>query len=576
MKNKVIKCIIFFSLILLFSCAHVEYLEHIGIEYSDNRTGLKYIYDNELYPSAKSDIIPFSIRFISLTKNKVDTEPVNISNLIIENTSTVASHSGYSYSIINKGQLVPEYQRSYTISFPSPQYYNSVEGITTFRGNNYRNTSSYGLSDIKEKKLEIVWDKSIGAIDTWTGVGWTGQPVIVKWPEETKKIMNIVSDKKEKTDLIEVIYGTLDGKIYFLDLDDGQNTRPPINTGFSMKGSVAVDPRGFPLLFAGQGINSNKGVYSDFKFRIFSLTDQSLLHYISGNDPFAYRIWGAFDSSPLIDANTDTMIQCGENGIIYTAKLNTTYDQSKGTISISPQYSNFRYKSPYYTTIGVENSPAAYKNLIYFTDNSGLLQCLDINTLKPVWIYNVKDDSDSTIIIEEISEDEVYLYTACEVDIQRKGGLAYMRKFNALTGKLIWENSIQCLYDPDVNGGALASPVSGEFKISNIIYFNIARTSDNPWGGILYAFDKDTGETIWEKTLGYYCWSSPLAIYDYQGNGYLIVCDSGGYMRLIDGLTGETLDSIFLGANMEGSPAAFNDMIVIGTRGQQIFGVRIK
>jgi len=205
-----------------------------------------------------------------------------------------------------------------------------------------------------------------------------------------------------------------------------------------------------------------------------------------------------------------------------------------------------------------------------------LLQCLDINTLKPVWIYNVKDDSDSTIIIEEISEDEVYLYTACEVDIQRKGGLAYMRKFNALTGKLIWENSIQCLYDPDVNGGALASPVSGEFKISNIIYFNIARTSDNPWGGILYAFDKDTGETIWEKTLGYYCWSSPLAIYDYQGNGYLIVCDSGGYMRLIDGLTGETLDSIFLGANMEGSPAAFNDMIVIGTRGQQIFGVRIK
>ena len=577
MRKKLFSCFVLICLVLLFSCAQVEFLEPAESrpEESD-RSGLEFHYDKEKYPPKTPVYDSSSIRYLDLTSEKVYPPLIDTSALSIDTYSKVSGRTGYAYSVIHKGQLTSSYQRAYDISFPAPSHYNSVEGILSFRGNNYRNTAAYGLADIKEKKLEIVWDKSIGSIDSWTGVGWTGQPTLVKWPEETKSIMNISAEKKAKDDLVEVIYGTMDGNIYFLDLEDGQSTRSPINTGFSMKGSVAVDPRGYPLLYSGQGINSNRGVYSDFKFRIFSLIDQKQLYTISGTDPFQYRNWGAFDSNPLIDGKTDTLIQAGENGILYTAKLNTKYNPSEKTISIQPEFSNFRYKSPYHTTVGMESSPVGYKNLVFITDNSGMLQCLDINTMSPVWVHHVSDDSDATMILEEVSDTQVYLYTGCEVDHQGPGGSTYMRKFNALTGEKLWERSIRCYYDKDVNGGAMASPAIGEMNVSDYVYFNIARTHESPWGGILYCFDKNTGESVWEKTLGYYCWSSPVIVYDYDQNAYLIICDSGGYMSLLDAKTGELYDQISLYANVEGSPAVYENMIVIGTRGQQIFGVKIK
>jgi len=98
-----------------------------------------------------------------------------------------------------------------------------------------------------KKKLEKVWSIKIGYIDTWTGVGWNGQPAIVKWSNELRKKMNLFQDKKDKNDLKEVIYATLDGKIYFLDLDDGSYTRNPINVGAPLKGSVTVDPGVIPF-----------------------------------------------------------------------------------------------------------------------------------------------------------------------------------------------------------------------------------------------------------------------------------------------------------------------------------------
>ncbi|WP_190014528.1 hypothetical protein [Geosporobacter subterraneus] len=47
-------------------------------------------------------------------------------------------------------------------------------------------------------------------------------------------------------------------------------------------------------------------------------------------------------------------------------------------------------------------------------------------------------------------------------------------------------------------------------------------------------------------------------------------------MFLIEGLTGKVLDCIDLGANVEGSPAVYENMAVVGTRGQKIFGIALK
>ncbi|NTV91672.1 MAG: PQQ-binding-like beta-propeller repeat protein, partial [Clostridiales bacterium] len=404
---------------------------------------------------------------------------------------------------------------------------------------------------------------------------------------------NINSEKKQKQDLKEVIYATLDGNIYFMDLDDGQNTRSPINVGSPHKGSVAIDPRGYPLLYAGQGIPEVAGKKIPIGYRIYSLIDQKNLYFINGMDKDAKRYWGAFDSGALIDASSDTFIECGENGLLYTGKLNTNFNIEKKTISIKPELVKYRYKSPISTKIGTENSPVVYKNYIYFADNNGVFQCVDLNTLKTVWERDVTDDTDSTPVLEETPEG-VFIYTACEVDHHKEEGASYLRKLNAADGGLLWEVKVPCVYDSKTNGGALATPVVGKNDISNLVIYNIAKTPKDEsaaasttaspipspkirsYGGKLVALDKSTGKVVWSVKLNNYCWSSPVAVYDKSGKSCLIVCDSAGHVSLLEGTSGKILDTISIGANIEASPAVYDDMIVIGTRGCKIWGISIK
>jgi len=51
----------------------------------------------------------------------------------------------------------------------------------------------------------------------------------------------------------------LDGKIYFLDLDDGSYTRNPINVGAPLKGSVTVDPGVIPFSIQVKALDEVKG-----------------------------------------------------------------------------------------------------------------------------------------------------------------------------------------------------------------------------------------------------------------------------------------------------------------------------
>lgn len=479
----------------------------------------------------------------------------------------------YQYRILADGQLVDSYQRESPISMGEGEDYAQVEGILTFRGNNYRDTAAYGTVPDDANGLEVVWSKKIGGIDNWVGVGWTGQASIVRWPEETRRLMNINAEKKEKDGLKEVIYGTLDGHIYFLDLDDGKATRDPIAVPSSIKGSVSVDPRGLPLLYCGQGIDTVKGHDVELGTRIFSLIDQKKLFFLDGRDEFSLRHWYAADCSPLVDAGSDTLIHLGENGITYTIKLNSNFDPQTGALSIDPVVDRLVYKSKISKRPGMENSPAIYDHYAYYTDNSGLLVCLDLNTMSPVWLGDVGDDSDASIVIEE-DADGVWLYTACELDFNGLTGDIYCRKFNALTGEEIWKIPVPCSrYKEDVEAGSYATPAVGKGSLSRFVYFNIARTSDG--GGRLGAVDKQTGEVVWQIGTGGISWSSPVCVYDSKGRGYLIYCNSKGNVRLLDGLTGEQLAEVTLDANIEASPAVFDDMLVIGTWGAHIYGVRI-
>ena len=468
------------------------------------------------------------------------------------------------------------------IDFGDSSKYSDLEGVTAFRGNNYRDSASFGTRTVSQKKLEIVWTQPLGAISAhgsyWPGSGWTGQPLLVHWPEDVRNMMNINQDMKSK-DLVEVIYPVLDGNIYFLDLETGKPTRNKIEIGYPIKGTAMLDPRGYPVLYTGMGINENNGKFTEYKYRIINLLDQKELYTIFGRDELAFRGWGATDSSALLDKNTDTLLSCGENGLVYKVKLNTKFDKQAGTLTMAPNLTKYRYRSPYSDEQGIESSPAIYKNYMYFNDNGGTLQCLDLNTMKPVWIYNTEDDTDSTTVIEETSEG-VFLYTANQVDKRGENGKnktanCEIRKFNALTGEVIWQKDYQCLYNYYINGGALATPVVGKDDISDIVIYSICFTGSNQ-DGVLVALNKKTGEEVWKKKLPAYSWSSPLDFKSSDGKTYVVYCDFAGKMYLIDPIDGKTLHTISLGKNVESSPSIYNDMIVVGSYDQKIFGIRIK
>ncbi|AGC67546.1 pyrrolo-quinoline quinone repeat-containing protein [Thermoclostridium stercorarium subsp. stercorarium DSM 8532] len=482
------------------------------------------------------------------------------------------------YRIYSDTTPLDSYQSADMIVFGAPETYSALEGITTFRGNHYRDGAAYGTRKVVEKKLEIVWtSEEIPLIDPqWPGVGWTGQPLIVHWPEKIRKIMNLYPEYKKK-DFVEVIQATLGGVIYFLDLETGKPTRPFIDIGFPIKGTPLVDPRGYPVLYVGMGINSlQNGKTGTWKYRIFSLLDNSEIFSIPGIDSTVPRNWGAFDSTGLVHAGTDTFIQCGENGLLYKIKLNTDFDPENGKLSVSPEVIKYRYTHLFRNkkSYGIENSPAFYRDLIFFADNGGMLQCLDINTLKPKWAFNLGDDTDATPVIEE-TPDGVFLYIGNQVDHQNSGGYATVRKINALTGEQIWSRSYKCYKDELINGGVFSAAVVGTGDISDMVIFNISKTGTE-WGGKLVALDKNTGEEIWVKDLTSYGWSSPVVFSSDDGKSYMIFCDSAGRMFLIDPKTGETLDTISVERNVESSPAIYNNMVVVGSYARKIFGIRIR
>ena len=487
---------------------------------------------------------------------------------------------GVDWEIINAGSIVDSIP-STSISFGKPEDYFALPGIATFRGNNFRNSAVYGTATVTDKTISKAWSSNIGSLNGWPGSGWTGQPLMVQWDQETKNIMNMYPEKKAKEGLVEVIYATLDGNIYFYDLDDGSYTRKPIYVGMNFKGAGSLDPRGYPIMYVGSGDYMSGKVP---RLYMISLIDGSILYEKSGNDAFSLRPdWTAFDSSPLVDAETDTLIWPGENGILYTIKLNTQYNKAAGTLKIQPEE---LVKTRYYTDrsgtgsywIGYEPSCVIVDRYLYISENGGMFFCIDLDTMKLVWAQDTRDDSNSTPVFEWDGLDGGYIYTAPSLHWTAKDGKGYISiyKLNAKTGEIVWELKFDCGTVDGVSGGVQSSPLLGKpgTELEGLILYTVARTP-GMWDGKLVAIDTKTGNIVWEKYMDNYAWSSPVAVYDDAGKAYVIFCDSVGTMKMLDS-KGTVLSTMNLGSNIEASPAVFNNTLVVGTRGQQIFGIKIK
>ncbi|MBE6934590.1 MAG: pyrrolo-quinoline quinone [Ruminococcaceae bacterium] len=487
------------------------------------------------------------------------------------------------WETIADGNIVTSYQRPASIHFGAGDSYFQLPGISGFRGGNYRTSATYGTVNVTAKKLTPVWNRDIDALPkassgAWTGAGWTGQPLIVEWDNETKSHMNLYPSAKAKNDLVEVIYATLDGNIYFYDLETGEYTRDPLTIGMAFKGSGALDPRGYPIMYVGSGDRTREGKQP--RMFIINLLDCSVMYEYGHEKEFNFRSWRAFDASPLVHAATDTLIWPGENGLLYTIKLNSSYNKSAGTLSIHPdmpvmnRYMSDLNKDNYSNNLGMENSPIIVENYLYMGDNRGLFFCVDLNTMKLVWAQEIKDDLNATAVFDWGKDNKGYLYLATSVEYAKN--TSYMYKLSAVTGEIIWEKSMgDVVYNKNVSGGALSSPLLGKkgTPYEGMIFFHIAKTPSE-YEGTMLAMDAETGNILWQKTMKY-CWSSPVAIYSEDGNAYLIIFDSVGNAHLMDGKTGNVLDMINIGSNVEASPSVFNDMLVVGTRGQKVYGIKI-
>lgn len=478
------------------------------------------------------------------------------------------------------GNIVDSYQAEQPISFGAPEDYFKLPGIATFRGNNFRTGSAYGTVHVAENTLAKIWSKNVGTLNGWPGCGWTGQPLMVQWDAETKMIMNLFPAKKDKENLVEVIYATLDGNIYFYDLDDGSYTRDPVYVGMNFKGAGALDPRGYPIMYVGSGDFLNGKAC---RMYIISLIDGKILYESKGNESFAFRGWNAFDSSPLVDAETDTLIWPCEDGVLYTIKLNTQYNKAAGELDIEPEqvvmtrYSTNRSNQSTYWR-GYEPSAVIVDRYLYISENGGMFFCVDLDTMELVWAQDTKDDSNSTPVFEWNGTDGGFIYTAPSLhwtSSNSKGSIS-IYKLDAVTGDIVWEKEYKCNTESGVSGGVQATPILGRpgTQLEGLIVYPIARTPGY-WDGILVALDTATGEVVWEKSMNYYAWSSPVAVYDESGNAYILIGDSEGTMFLLDH-TGKTLSYLELGSTIEASPAIFNNTLVVGTRGGTVYGIKIK
>ena len=514
-------------------------------------------------------------------------------------TKLVSNHRIY------KGtRRVDSYQRDekYLINMPAGNDYLTVDfGVTTFRGNAFRMNAASGTVE-NPTAMTVAWKVPGGKLQIksgWRyGFGLYSQPAIVKWTKEFREIMPLNEGYTTKRALKEVIISGQDGKVYFLDLEDGSATRSAIDIGYALRGAPSVNPLGYPVLAFGQFSNKlpNKtsktmGLY------VYNLVTGEKHHLIDTLDDHAYYTVGAMDTSALFDRNSNTLIAIGTNGMLYTEKLSMKlYDGAEtearvfefGDVVESVALVSFT-KDQRNSYAAVESSLAMYGSYAFYADMDGILRCVDTTTMTTVWAVDTGDAVRAAVALDLDEEKGVlWLYTANTISNRSKNGNVTIRRYNAMTGELSWELPVHSLAkysgQKDVSGkdiiaGAVASPIVGQHELGDMVYFTLSSVSDEGFealGGaaekqpsVLIAINKADGSVAWTMAMDAYSYSSPVAVYSEAGEGWVIQCCSNGTVYLLDGLTGEVVNTLQVAGVIEGSPAVYDNMLVFGTTGKE-------
>ncbi len=429
-------------------------------------------------------------------------------------------------------------------------YGDSVDGLLTFRGNPTR--TYYGRGPVPSDP-EVVWsypDRAMcatssvgGEAITWCGSGWTGQPAVFERNGETW-----------------VAFGAYDRHVHFLDFDTGEAKLPSFPTGDIIKGSVTIDPDGYPLLYTGSRDNNYRVIAFD------------------GAEPRELWALNAFDVSPTKWNNDwdgaglilrDHLLVGGENSQFHVVKLNRGYDEN-GMVTVEPElvFNRPGWDEELTRAVGnnvsIESSVAMSGNVVYFANSGGLIQGWDLAGLEhgldvfQVFRYWAGDDVDATLVID----DEGMLYAGVEYE----RGTARSRE----VGQII---KLDPTKPPDE---ALVWGVDQRPRLDSGIWATPGLHADllivPTDSGDVLGLDRFTGEERWRVDLPGPTWASPVIVDDVWIQG-----DCGGTLHAFDvsdtTVKPSKLWEIRLGGCIESTPALWNGKVIVGTRSGFVYAV---
>jgi hypothetical protein len=431
-------------------------------------------------------------------------------------------------------------------------YGDTVPGLLTFRGNPTR--TYYGKGPVPTTP-QVLWshppegamcaESDDGAgVQTWCGSGWTGQPAVF-----------------ERDGRTWVVFGAYDRNVHFVDGVTGERILPDFPTGDIIKGSVTIDPDGFPVVYTG----SRDDYYRVIAFDRPEPTELWALHAEDVSPVFWNDDWDG--SGLIID---DFLFEGGENSQFHVVKLNRGYGAG-GEVTVAPE---LVFNTPGWddqliaefgsTQFSIENSVAMYGDTAYFANSAGLVQGWDLSGLRtgagaPVrtFRYWTGDDTDASVVIDE--EGMLYVGSEYEKHNPRSIEAGQIMKLNPANpdNPVVW--SI-----PDQGGD-----VAGVWATAGL-HDDLVIVPTN--SGRILGIDRDSGGVRWEKELPGPTWSSPVIVDDVWIQG-----DCNGVLHAYD-VSDTTVDppelwSVELGGCIESTPALYNGRIYVGARGGLFYAI---
>ena len=429
----------------------------------------------------------------------------------------------------------------------------TVEGLLTFRGNPTR--SYYGRGPVPADP-QVLWRfPDSGALcrqsthlhkaRVWCGTGWTGQPAVFERAGQTW-----------------VAVGAFSGNVHFLNTDTGERLMADFETGDIIKGSVTIDPDGYPLLYTGS---------RDNKYRVIAF---------DGDAPRELWALDAYEAGPIMWNDDwdgaglvvdDFLLIGGENSRFYVVRLNRGYD-AEGAVTVDP---HVVFETPGWdrelfaaagSELSIENSVAMAGSVAYFANSGGLIQGWDLSPLvdgtggapERVLRFWAGDDIDASLVIDAAG----HIYAG--VEYQR--GNARSREVGQILKLDPARPDNPLIWSVDVRGPLNASGVWATPGLHRDVLIVPTHT------GQVHGIDTETGQIRWTVHIGGPVWPSPAIVDDVwvQGacNGWLY-----GFDVSDTSVEPPLLWKVDLGACIESTPAIWDGLIVVGTKGGHIYGL---